>query len=256
MTATQHDESTAADGGTTPEQFEAEARAFLDANAERRPEETFVWGQGSDEREPVSGAHPRAGSWPTWPPRVPGPRQVFDAGFGWITGPAEYGGRGLPTGLPADLGTGGRRLPDPVAGHLRHRPRHGRPDHPGPRHRRGEGGLPPQDVAGRHRGLPAVQRAVLRLRPRLAPDPGRAGRRRMGDQRPEGVDVRCPGVGHRRDHLPHRPRPAQAPGPHRLRRRHARTRRGGPSPAPDDRRCLVQRGVLHRRAGAGLAPSR
>ncbi len=78
----------------TPEQFEADALAFLDANAERRPEETFVWGQGSDnvslfpertpEQELANLAAARA-----WA------QQVFDAGFGWITGPTEYGGRGL-----------------------------------------------------------------------------------------------------------------------------------------------------------------
>ncbi|HVC67214.1 MAG TPA: acyl-CoA dehydrogenase family protein [Acidimicrobiales bacterium] len=94
MTATQHAESSTADGGVTPEQLEAEARAFLDANAERRPEETFVWGQGSEnvslfpERTPEQQAADLAAS-RAWA------QQVFDAGFGWITGPVEYGGRGL-----------------------------------------------------------------------------------------------------------------------------------------------------------------
>ncbi len=94
MTATQHAESSTADGGITPEQLEAEARAFLDANAERRPEETFVWGQGSEnvslfpERTPEQQAADLAAS-RAWA------QQVFDAGFGWITGPVEYGGRGL-----------------------------------------------------------------------------------------------------------------------------------------------------------------
>ncbi len=94
MTATQHAESTAAEGGGTPEQFETDARAFLDANAERRPEETFVWGQGSEnvslfpERSPEQQQADLAAS-RAWA------QQVFDAGFGWITGPVEYGGRGL-----------------------------------------------------------------------------------------------------------------------------------------------------------------
>jgi acyl-CoA dehydrogenase len=94
MTATSHAESSTADGAVTPEQFEAEARAFLDANAERRPEETFVWGQGSEnvslfpERTPEQQAADLAES-REWA------QQVFDAGFGWITGPVEYGGRGL-----------------------------------------------------------------------------------------------------------------------------------------------------------------
>jgi len=93
MTVTEHAQPDTA-GDTTPEQFEAEARAFLDANAQRRPEETFVWGQGSDnvslfpERTPEQQAVDLAAS-RAWA------QQVFDAGFGWITGPPELGGRGL-----------------------------------------------------------------------------------------------------------------------------------------------------------------
>jgi acyl-CoA dehydrogenase len=78
----------------SPEAFEAAARAFLDANVEKRPVETFVWGQGSDdvslfperthEQDLADLAVSRA-----WA------QSVFDAGFGWITGPTEYGGRGL-----------------------------------------------------------------------------------------------------------------------------------------------------------------
>ena len=94
MTATQDAEGTAAEGAAI-ERFEAEARAFLDAHAERRPEETFVWGQGSQnvslfpekssEQQQADLAASRA-----WA------QKVFDAGFGWITGPEAYGGRGLP----------------------------------------------------------------------------------------------------------------------------------------------------------------
>lgn len=77
------------------ETFIVEAQAFLEANAPRRQaEQKFVWGQGPDnvavfdeerrEREKedvvVSSGYKR---------------QRFDAGFGWITGPARYGGRGL-----------------------------------------------------------------------------------------------------------------------------------------------------------------
>ena len=76
------------------EEFQAQARAFLEANAEVRREEKFVWGQGSDkvglleekskeeERREVA----KAQEWR---------RKLFDAGFGWNTGPEEYGGRGL-----------------------------------------------------------------------------------------------------------------------------------------------------------------
>jgi acyl-CoA dehydrogenase len=79
----------------SPQQFELEARSFLDANAPRRPEETFVWGEGSDnvslfpERTPEQDVADLAAA-RAWA------QKVFDAGFGWITGPPAYGGRGLP----------------------------------------------------------------------------------------------------------------------------------------------------------------
>jgi alkylation response protein AidB-like acyl-CoA dehydrogenase len=77
------------------DQFRAEAVAFLDANAKPKGDDKTVWGEGSDrvglfaektpeqERAEVE----EAKAWR---------QQVFDAGFGWITGPAAYGGRGLP----------------------------------------------------------------------------------------------------------------------------------------------------------------
>jgi alkylation response protein AidB-like acyl-CoA dehydrogenase len=75
--------------------FRAEAKAFLDANAEPRVEEKFEWGKGSDrvglleEKSPEQEAAEIAAAkeWKT---------KEFDAGFGWITGPEEYGGRALP----------------------------------------------------------------------------------------------------------------------------------------------------------------
>jgi len=76
------------------EAFEAEALAFLGANLSRREEVRFEWGAGSDkvallpERTPEEDradlATARAWS-----------QKIFDAGFGWVTGPPEYGGRGL-----------------------------------------------------------------------------------------------------------------------------------------------------------------
>lgn len=80
----------------TLEEFEAEARAFLDANAERKPPAAeFVWGEGSDDvavfdekdREQEAAEAEAAKEWR---------RKRFDNGFGWITGPEEYGGRALP----------------------------------------------------------------------------------------------------------------------------------------------------------------
>lgn len=92
-----HDGPGAAGGaiGITPEQFELDARTFLGANAPLRSQEHFVWGQGSDsvglfpERTPEQEAADvaRARAWA---------QTAFDAGFGWISGPPAYGGRGLP----------------------------------------------------------------------------------------------------------------------------------------------------------------
>jgi acyl-CoA dehydrogenase len=80
----------------TLEQFDKEARAFLDGHAERKEEEkAFRWGEGSDkvslfdeksrerELEELEAAKTWRGT-------------KFDAGFGWITGPSTYGGRELP----------------------------------------------------------------------------------------------------------------------------------------------------------------
>jgi acyl-CoA dehydrogenase len=77
--------------------FSAEVRGFLDAHAARRPGRDaagFVWGAGEDRMAYFSAASPeaearevaRAKDWQ---------RTRYQAGLGWITGPAEYGGRGL-----------------------------------------------------------------------------------------------------------------------------------------------------------------
>jgi alkylation response protein AidB-like acyl-CoA dehydrogenase len=79
----------------TRDEFRAEAAAFLEANAQRRVKGSEVWGEGSDEvsilpeRTPEEDALilARAKEWRA---------KMFDAGFGWITGPEAYGGRGLP----------------------------------------------------------------------------------------------------------------------------------------------------------------
>ena len=77
-------------------EFKAEAIAFLEAHAAVRVKEEFRWGVGSDdvalfdemspeaEREMVA----KAKAWRA---------TKFDAGFGWISGPEQYGGRGLPS---------------------------------------------------------------------------------------------------------------------------------------------------------------
>jgi acyl-CoA dehydrogenase len=96
-------EHAAADGGghvtmteTTLEQFTGEARAFLDAHAKPKAEAAeFVWGEGEDDpslfeeedRETERADLARAKAWRA---------KRFDAGLGWISGPPELGGRGLP----------------------------------------------------------------------------------------------------------------------------------------------------------------
>jgi alkylation response protein AidB-like acyl-CoA dehydrogenase len=80
------------------EEFAAEVRAFLDASARRRPSpgEAVQWGTGEDRIAYFSTDPPdvdranaqRARQWQ---------RRRFDAGLGWITGPVEFGGRGLST---------------------------------------------------------------------------------------------------------------------------------------------------------------
>jgi alkylation response protein AidB-like acyl-CoA dehydrogenase len=80
----------------TLDAFQAEVTGFLEANAVRKEaEKAFVWGQGNDnvamfeeksrdkEMEDVRAAQ----AWRA---------ARYDAGFGWITGPIEYGGRELP----------------------------------------------------------------------------------------------------------------------------------------------------------------
>ncbi len=80
----------------TLEQFEKEASAFLDDNADRREEEqAFRWGEGSDKvalfdekaRDREQEELAKAQVWRA---------KRFDAGFGWIGGPSAYGGRELP----------------------------------------------------------------------------------------------------------------------------------------------------------------
>ncbi|MET7725116.1 acyl-CoA dehydrogenase family protein [Streptomyces mirabilis] len=75
--------------------FAAEARRFLDAQVAKAPDRAAVaWGEGDDSMAYFSSLPPeeeaeqvqRAREWQ-------GTR--YENGFGWITGPPEYGGRGL-----------------------------------------------------------------------------------------------------------------------------------------------------------------
>jgi alkylation response protein AidB-like acyl-CoA dehydrogenase len=81
----------------TLEQFREECLAFLDANASKRQDEEhkFVWGEGDDDvamfeevdREQERRELEEAKTWRA---------KRYDAGLGYITGAAEYGGRELP----------------------------------------------------------------------------------------------------------------------------------------------------------------
>ncbi|MFV0260755.1 MAG: acyl-CoA dehydrogenase family protein [Acidimicrobiales bacterium] len=80
----------------TIDQFTAEAEEFLEANASLKAEtKAFVWGEGPDDpslfeevdRSKESEELTEAQGWRA---------RKYDAGFGWITGPTDLGGRGLP----------------------------------------------------------------------------------------------------------------------------------------------------------------
>jgi acyl-CoA dehydrogenase len=79
----------------TEQAFREEVQDFLDANAKPRGEEKFVWGKGSDQvalfdeksRDAELAQLEAAKAWRA---------KRWDAGLGWIFGPPELGGRGLP----------------------------------------------------------------------------------------------------------------------------------------------------------------
>ena len=148
-------------------------------------------------------------------------------------------GRGAGRGVRQCEGADARRL-------LR---RHARRAHAAPMGERGAEEAVPARHPQRHDPLvPGILRAELRFRPRQSQDDCGARRRRMGDQRTEGVDdpgsprrLLLPAHPHRperleaRRHLLH-PR-ADAPGRHR-----------GPRHHPARRHRRVLRGVLRQRA--------
>ena len=80
----------------TEDQFRADAVAFLAANCkEREPETLTAWGEGEDkvavfEEKSKEAERLDIEAGKAWR------QKLFDAGFGWITGPTEYGGAALP----------------------------------------------------------------------------------------------------------------------------------------------------------------
>ena len=141
--------------------------------------------------------------------------KLHAAGWAGISWPKEYGGRGATMIEQAIFVGEAARQEAPSPGQ-RARPGDGRPGRHRPRHRRAEAALPGADPDRRGDLVPGLLRARVRLRPRLAEDPRGQGRRRMGGHRAEGLDHLRPvrEVVHAR--RPHRPRRAQAPGPHLL----------------------------------------
>ena len=89
------DNDKAASGGEL-DAFVAEVREFLDAAARRREasDDDVRWGVGSDQITYFSDDPPEVESAKVAAARD-WQRTRYEAGFGWITGPAEYGGRGL-----------------------------------------------------------------------------------------------------------------------------------------------------------------
>jgi alkylation response protein AidB-like acyl-CoA dehydrogenase len=81
--------------GPDEEAFARDAIAFLGANAPRRQEQAIQWGVGEEKLalfHESSGAEELAEAQAAraWQ------RARWAAGFGWLTGPTEHGGRGLP----------------------------------------------------------------------------------------------------------------------------------------------------------------
>jgi alkylation response protein AidB-like acyl-CoA dehydrogenase len=102
----------------TLERFRAEATEFLTAHAAPRAEEKFVWGEGSDrvgilEEKDEAAERAEVAAAKVWK------AQEFDAGFGWITGPEEHGGRALPVAYERayrELASGYEHAPTTVFG--------------------------------------------------------------------------------------------------------------------------------------------
>ena len=77
------------------EEFTTAATKFLETNLDRKEaEKTFVWGEGSDKVN-VFEERTRQQELEMLEESKAWRRKKFDAGFGWITGPTEYGGAGL-----------------------------------------------------------------------------------------------------------------------------------------------------------------
>ena len=104
--------------------------------------------------------------------------------------------------------------------------------------------------------MPGLLRARRRLGPRRAQDARGPRGRRVGRHRPEGVDERRAVLEVVHARRAHRPRRAEAQGPHLLPDGHGAGGRRGRPAAPDHRRAGVQRAVHRRRADPGRQRAR
>ena len=221
----------------------------------KEAERKFVWGEGSDKvamfeernrTDETNDLH-RACEWRG---------KKFDAGFGWITGPVEYGGRGLPgayekawNALEAQY-----QVPNQAAFTI------------------GLGMVAPTILA---HGSEAAKQSYLTKMYRadivgcqLFSEPGAGSDLASLQTKAErdgeewvitGQKVWTTGAHYsdigeiiaRTD-----PRPAEAQGPDRVHRRHEGARRRGAPASPDDRRRELQRGLLQRGPRAGRRPPR
>ena len=227
------------------DEFLARAREWLAANLEPRPERVErVWGEGSDsvavfhnmsfddEKALIDAAR-------AWQQRK------ADAGYASIDWAPELGGAGLPSAYA-------RAFAREESGYLTpasHEAMGITLELIGPTIR--AWGTPEQTA----RFLTKLRRTEemwcqLFSEPGAGSDlarlstRGRARRRRVGHRRPEGVDLGRPPRRLRLHHLPDRSRRAQARRAHRVHRADARAGRRRPPAAPDERRGVVQRGVL------------
>ena len=246
----------------TLEAFVADAAAWLDDARRRAPstgdEQKLVWGQGEfsvsvfhalshdDERALLE----RAKAWT---------QAKAERGYHAIAAPVEDGGLGYPRRVRP--GVRPPRAPVRATAEPRDAQRHDaadRADDPAVGHARASG---PSSCPG---SSPPASCAAS-CSPNPAPDPtsptlvvpGRPRRRRVGRQRPEGVELGRPVRRVGRADRPHRRRRPEAPrhdGVHRSRWTCPASRSAR---SADERRGVVQRGVLHRRAGRRLdAPRR
>ena len=97
--------------------FKEQALDFLNANANLRTAEKTGWGEGSDKvglfpektKEQETREVEAAKVWK---------QKEFDAGFGWITGPEEYGGRALPSSYERLYQSLASKYDVPAGGHF------------------------------------------------------------------------------------------------------------------------------------------